>query len=425
MRSASSAAWQAATRRAPRTPPDVSLHALLPDAEPLGRQGSPEVVGARGDGVRVVEQEHLAQPRECRERRGLLLQHGFQARDELRDKSLGRARRRVLVLVFVAVAEDEAEGDAAAAKHAAEVAHPEPDAGVHLAALRYLLPRVVGAHERSEVSPAPPRAVHQAGERGLGGRRDGMGRSPGEEHREEGVRLRERGVEVECSEQLPRAAPLERRHGADQCQHRAGARGRELAQSGLLLGSELLAPEVEVEHALHGAQRLRPRADPSPELPPRDGSGTHVVEHPGDVELGEPERQRLGARGGIGGRGEGRQEEEEEHPLVVLVVKEDAHGGLVADAAVAVELVVVGGEGERGGVGAPELGLVVGIELVGAAGAVALRSGRRGRAASAAAAAVVADAGVQPGLGNDNLDARVHGARQRHGWNHGHKWAAS
>uniref|UniRef100_K3XXG5 Uncharacterized protein n=1 Tax=Setaria italica TaxID=4555 RepID=K3XXG5_SETIT len=148
-------------------------------------------------------------------------------------------------------------------------------------------------------------------------------------------------------------------------------------------------------------------------------AGRAHVQNPGDVEPGEPVRQRVGLRSGVGGRGEGREEEEERALLVGVDVVEDAwrrHEELADTVAVEVEL-VASRRGERGGVARELTGYEVGwIELVGTAGAVALGGARRGWAATAAAAVVVAAAaaGLQPGLGNDSLDARVHGAR-RHG----------
>ncbi|KAG0513162.1 hypothetical protein BDA96_10G078000 [Sorghum bicolor] len=374
---------------------DVAFHALLAGANPPRRQ----------------EQ----------------LEHGLQARYELPHQAdpaaaaacLARRRRRrcfaVAVVVSVVVGgEDEVEGDAVA-QQAAEVAHPEADARVHFATLWHP-PRVVRPYERRpEVAPAAPGRVHQRGERGLGGDRDRMRGAPGEEPREDRERLRHRDVHVERREQLRRGAP-ERGHGAGHRQHRSGARGRQLPHSDHLRGHELLVPKAE--HVLHGAQRLRPRPHPPPDLPPREETTTTTVlaaaaqrarvQHPSGVEPGEPARQGVCARAGPGGRGEGR--EEGEHALLVPVDVVEHAGGRLGHghqlAASAVVGLVAGGGGGGAVVLEQEHGYArvrVGAELVGVAaagGAVAIRGararGRRRAAATAAAAVVVAAGAAEP-----------------------------
>ncbi|TVU12307.1 hypothetical protein EJB05_45945, partial [Eragrostis curvula] len=275
---------------------DVSFHALLADADPLRREEELEV-GARGvehNGAGVVEHEQLPQPRE-RERGGLLLEHGFQARDELRHQAAPALALAVLV------AEHEVEGDAVA-QHAPEVAHPEAYARVHLSALRHPPRVVVRRDERPEVARAASGRGDQVRERGLGGDQDGVGGAPAEEPGEERVRLPHRDVHIQRGEQLRRGA-LERGHGSDQVQHRAGAGYGKLTQSGYLLGRELRLPEAE--HALHGAQRLRPRLDPSRDFPSWQALARRA-NHPGDVKSGEPASARAAAAVVAGEANEGR-----------------------------------------------------------------------------------------------------------------------
>jgi hypothetical protein len=234
---------------------------------------------------------------------------------------------------------------------------------VHLPALRHP-PRVVRPYDLPQALRTAPRGVHQVGKRGLGGGRDRVGGSPGEHPREDGERLRHREVHVERREELRRGAP-ERGHGRSKFQHRARACRYQLPQRHDLRIRELLV--TEAEHALHGAQRVRPHPDPSPNFPPGEALApcrrVHV-RHPADVKPGEPARQ--GVRAGMGaGRG-GERREEEEHALLVLVdVVDDARGRLRdRPETAAVEFASGGGRGTRAGGMSPELDQIL-AELVG------------------------------------------------------------